>query len=107
MKVPATPAIPYPSSRALTALALAGPAVCTTQEAIAAVAGGRGALLLCDTTAEYHRRPDVTFVPVHGIAESRVGLIRHRDRDDEQVRAFTHTLAEIIGEPAPALHAVM
>ncbi|RDI51022.1 LysR family transcriptional regulator [Nocardia mexicana] len=85
----------------------AGPAVCTTQEAIAAVAGGRGALLLCDTTAEYHRRPDVSFVPVHGIAESRVGLIRHRDRDGERVQAFAHTLGEVIGAPAPALRAVM
>ncbi|WP_280266149.1 LysR family transcriptional regulator [Nocardia wallacei] len=85
----------------------AGPTVSTTQEAIAAVAGGRGGLLLCDTTAEYYRRPDVGFVPVHGIAESRVGLIWHRDRDSGRVHAFARAVADTVATPAPALRAVM
>ncbi|WP_280255258.1 LysR family transcriptional regulator [Nocardia wallacei] len=70
----------------------AGPAVSTIQEAIAAVAAGRGGLLLCDTTAAYHRRPDLTCVPVHGIADSRVALIWHRDRDSGRVHAFARAL---------------
>ncbi|MBF6170768.1 LysR family transcriptional regulator [Nocardia blacklockiae] len=85
----------------------AGPAVSTTQEAIAAVAAGRGGLLLCDTTAAYHKRPDTTCVPVHGIPDSRVALIWHRDRDSGRIHAFARTLADTANAPAPALPAVM
>lgn len=73
----------------------AGPAVKTMQEAIAAVAAGRGVLLLCRTTAEYHRRPDVSFVPVHGVPDSRLGLVWARDHESLRVLEFGRVLAEV------------
>ncbi|MBB5916429.1 DNA-binding transcriptional LysR family regulator [Nocardia transvalensis] len=85
----------------------AGPAVSTTQEAIAAVAAGHGGLLLCDTTAAYHRRPDVTSVPVRGIPDSHVTLIWHRDRDSGRVHAFARALAQTSGTPESALRPVL
>ncbi|WP_228816933.1 LysR family transcriptional regulator [Nocardia transvalensis] len=72
----------------------AGPPVRTMQEAIAAVAAGRGCLLLCCTTAEYHRRPDVTFVPVHGVPDSRLALVWARDHESMRVHDFARILAE-------------
>ena len=74
----------------------AGPTVCTIPEAIAAVAAGRAAALLCDTTAAYHRRPDITCVPVTGMVDSQVALIWHRDRDSGRIHAFARTLAETV-----------
>ncbi|MFI5783452.1 hypothetical protein [Nocardia sp. NPDC051570] len=65
----------------------------TTQEAIAAVAAGRGALLLCRTTAEYHRRPDVRFVPVRGVPDSQLGLVWARDHESARVLEFARVLA--------------
>ncbi|MCM6775328.1 LysR family transcriptional regulator [Nocardia sp. CDC159] len=82
----------------------AGPLVRTVQEAIAAVAAGRGGLLLCCTTAEYHRRPDVSFVPVHGVPDSQLGLIWARDHESLRVAEFARVLAAV---PDRALRAVM
>ncbi|MFF0494189.1 LysR family transcriptional regulator [Nocardia sp. NPDC004068] len=73
----------------------AGPRVRTTQEAIAAVAAGRGALLLCRTTADYHRRPDVAFVPVRGVPESRLGLVWARDHESHRVLDFAAVLGRV------------
>ncbi|WP_068005124.1 LysR family transcriptional regulator [Nocardia pseudobrasiliensis] len=81
-----------------------GPRVSTMQEAIAAVAAGRGGLLLCRTTAEYHRRPDVSFVPVHGVADSQLGLIWARDHESMRVQEFARILAAV---PDRMLRAVM
>lgn len=71
----------------------AGPNVTTLEEGLALVATGRGAMLLCQPTAEYHRRPSVTFVPVTGLATSRLGLIWHRSQETPRVRAFAKALA--------------
>ncbi|MEU5758627.1 LysR family transcriptional regulator [Nocardia sp. NPDC047648] len=70
-----------------------GPEVGTLEEGLAAVAAGRGAMLLCHPTAESHRRRPVTFVPVTGIAESRLGLVWHRYRETPRVRAFSRAVA--------------
>ncbi|MGK8523494.1 LysR family transcriptional regulator [Nocardia asteroides] len=74
-----------------------GPAVGTLEEGLAAVAAGRGAMLLCHPTAESHRRRPVTFVPVSGIAESRLGLVWRRDRETSRVRAFSRAVAATKG----------
>ncbi|MBF6061516.1 LysR family transcriptional regulator [Nocardia terpenica] len=81
-----------------------GPKVRTMQEAIAAVAAGRGGLLLCRTTAELQRRPDVTFVPVHGVPDSHLGLIWQRELSCARVETFARILA---ATPDPGLRAVM
>ncbi|MFE7745033.1 LysR family transcriptional regulator [Nocardia sp. NPDC057455] len=70
-----------------------GPEVGTLEEGLAAVAAGRGAMLLCHPTAESHRRRPVTFVPVIGIPESRLGLVWHRYRETPRVRAFSRAVA--------------
>ncbi|MFI9409646.1 LysR family transcriptional regulator [Nocardia gamkensis] len=74
-----------------------GPEVATLEEGLAAVAAGRGAMLLCHPTAESHRRRPVTFVPVAGIAESRLGLVWHRYRETPGVRAFSRAVAATKG----------
>lgn len=74
-----------------------GPEVGTLEEGLAAVAAGRGAMLLCHPTAESHRRRPVTFVPVTGIAESRLGLVWHRYRETPGVRAFSRAVTATKG----------
>ncbi|OPG01480.1 LysR family transcriptional regulator [Microbispora sp. GKU 823] len=71
-----------------------GPRVGTLQEALTLVAAGRGAMLLCEPTAEYHGRRALTFVPVTGLPDSTLGLVWHRDRETARVRAFARALAE-------------
>ncbi|MBF6238587.1 HTH-type transcriptional regulator gltC [Nocardia otitidiscaviarum] len=70
-----------------------GPAVGTLEEGLALVSAGRGALLLCDSTAEYHGRRPVRYVPVTGLPPSRLGLIWHRDRETARLQAFSQALA--------------
>ncbi|MEU2038293.1 LysR family transcriptional regulator [Nocardia niwae] len=70
-----------------------GPEVGTLEEGLAAVAAGRGAMLLCHPTAESHRRRPVAFVPVTGIAESRLGLVWPRHRETARVRALSRAVA--------------
>ncbi|MFI2279747.1 LysR family transcriptional regulator [Nocardia beijingensis] len=70
-----------------------GPEVGTLEEGLAAVAAGRGAMLLCHPTADSHRRRPVSFVPVTGIGESRLGLVWHRYRETPRVRAFSRAVA--------------
>ncbi|MBM7167924.1 LysR family transcriptional regulator [Streptomyces sp. G44] len=69
------------------------PAVRTLQEGLTLVAAGRGAMLLCRPTAEYHGRGDITFVPVDGVPESVLGMVWHRDGRTERVREFARVLA--------------
>ncbi|RJO74976.1 LysR family transcriptional regulator [Nocardia panacis] len=70
-----------------------GPAVSTLEEGLAQVATGRGALLLCEPTTAHRARPGVSFVPVDGLADSTLGLIWHRNRETERVRAFAAAAA--------------
>jgi DNA-binding transcriptional LysR family regulator len=70
-----------------------GPAVHTLQEGLALVAAGRGAMLLCRSTADYYGRRDVAFVPVDGLEDSFLGLVWHRERETERIRAFASALA--------------
>ncbi|MFE6526809.1 LysR family transcriptional regulator [Streptomyces sp. NPDC057794] len=73
--------------------AVPGPAVTTLQEGLTQVAAGRAGMLLCRPTAAYHRRADVVFVPVEGLAESALGLVWHRDGESAAVSAFARALA--------------
>ncbi|ARZ67923.1 hypothetical protein SMD11_2272 [Streptomyces albireticuli] len=73
-----------------------GPAVTTLQEGLTLTAANRAGMLLCGPTAEYHGRRDITFVPVTGLPESALGLIRHRDGGTERVRAFARVVAATV-----------
>ncbi|MEV0320349.1 LysR family transcriptional regulator [Streptomyces sp. NPDC050658] len=68
------------------------PEVRTLQEGLTLVAAGRGAMLLCSPTAEYHGRRDVTFVPVEGLPDSVLGMVWHRDGETERVREFARAV---------------
>ncbi|WP_237532430.1 LysR family transcriptional regulator [Streptomyces sp. SID8352] len=70
-----------------------GPAVGTLQEGLSLVAAGRGVMLLCRPTTEYHHRRDVAYVPVTGVPESALGLVWHGDRENARVRAFAEAVA--------------
>ncbi|MEV4127535.1 LysR family transcriptional regulator [Nocardia sp. NPDC049707] len=70
-----------------------GPMVATLAEGLAQVAAGRGAMLLCASTAADHRRRSVTFVPITGLAGSRLGLIWHRNNETARVRALSRAVA--------------
>ncbi|MGW6272761.1 LysR family transcriptional regulator [Streptomyces sp. NPDC055060] len=74
------------------------PRVRTLQEGLTLVAAGRGAMLLCRPTAEYHGRRDVTFVPVEGVPDSVLGMVWRRDAETGRVRAF----ARAVGAAAQA-----
>ncbi|MFD5421812.1 LysR family transcriptional regulator [Streptomyces sp. NPDC127069] len=81
----------------------AGPGVNTLQEGLSLTAANRGAMLLCRSTAEYHgRRDSLTFIPVEGLPDSELGLIRHRLRPSAQASAFAEALAEATGPSQPA-----
>ncbi|MBZ6475500.1 LysR family transcriptional regulator [Streptomyces griseocarneus] len=71
-----------------------GPMVSTLQEGLSLVAADRGAMLLCPSTAEYHRRRGVAYVPVTGLPESALGLVWNRAHENARIRAF----AEAVGE---------
>ncbi|WP_280466197.1 LysR family transcriptional regulator [Nocardia brasiliensis] len=73
----------------------AGPEVGTLWEGIETVAAGHGAMLLCHPTAVFHDRPEVAFVPVTGLAHSRLGLVWHRNRETARVRAFSRAVAAV------------
>ncbi|WP_434589533.1 LysR family transcriptional regulator [Streptomyces sp. A5-4] len=74
--------------------AVPGPSVSTLQEGLTLVAAGRGAMLLCRPTADYHGREDVVFVPVEGVPDSVLGMVWHRDGETERVRAFARALSD-------------
>ncbi|MEV5973476.1 LysR family transcriptional regulator [Streptomyces sp. NPDC051921] len=81
----------------------AGPRVNTLQEGLSLTAAGRGAMLLCRSTAEHHgRRTSLAFVPVRGLPDSELGLIRHRLRPSVRASAFAEAVAETIGAAAEA-----
>ncbi|POX43505.1 LysR family transcriptional regulator [Streptomyces sp. Ru73] len=72
----------------------AGPAIGTLQEGLTLAAAGRGAMLLCAPTAEYHARSALAYVPVTGFPASALALVWHRDHETARVRAFAEALAE-------------
>lgn len=71
----------------------AGPTVGTLAEGLAMVATGQGTMLLCNAAAQEHGRRSVTFVPVTGVAGSRLGLVWHRNRETARVTAFAHAVS--------------
>ncbi|MCP2257570.1 transcriptional regulator, LysR family [Streptoalloteichus tenebrarius] len=83
----------------------AGPTMDTLQEGLTLAAANRGALLLCQPTAEYHRRHALTFVPVTGLPDSELGLTWCRDHETARVRAFAQVLSEVAEPTADALSA--
>ncbi|MEU1907409.1 LysR substrate-binding domain-containing protein [Streptomyces hygroscopicus] len=76
-----------------------GPRVHTLQEGLAAVASGRGGMLLWAPTAEYHRRRDITFVPVEGVPDSMLGLVWRRADETARIRAFARAVEEPCSAP--------
>ncbi|TMS00782.1 LysR family transcriptional regulator [Nonomuraea basaltis] len=69
--------------------------VATTQEGLTQVALNRGGELLCAPTAAYHRRPDISFVPVTGLPPSILGLAWVRAAETAAVRAFDGAVSEV------------
>ncbi|MFD7662493.1 LysR family transcriptional regulator [Streptomyces sp. NPDC059788] len=72
-----------------------GPGVRTLQEGLTLAAAGRGAMLLCRPTADYHGRRDITFVPVTGLPDSVLGLVWHQDRETARTRAFSAAVTDV------------
>ncbi len=72
-----------------------GPGVRTLQEGLTLAAAGRGAMLLCRPTADYHGRRDITFVPVDGLPDSALGLVWHQDRETARIRAFSTAVTDV------------
>ncbi|GHE92899.1 LysR family transcriptional regulator [Streptomyces fumanus] len=83
----------------------AGPLVNTLQEGLSLAAAGRGAMLLCRSSAEYHGsgRSSLAFVPVEGLPGSLLGLVLRRASSSPQARAFAQALAETLTEPPHGL----
>lgn len=79
-----------------------GPRVRTLQEGLTAVAAGRGGMLLCAPTAEYHGRRDITFVPVEGLPDSMLGLVWRRAGETARIRALRRAVDELCGPAASA-----
>ncbi|MEU5186002.1 LysR family transcriptional regulator [Streptomyces klenkii] len=77
-----------------------GPEVTTLQEGITLTAAGRAGMLLCRATADYHARRDITFVPVTGLPDSALGLVRRRGGETARLRAFGQVLAAVAGRAA-------
>ncbi|MEU0842276.1 LysR family transcriptional regulator [Streptomyces sp. NPDC005962] len=78
-----------------------GPRVRTLQEGLTAVAAGRGGMLLCPPTAEYHGRRDITFVPVEGLPDSMLGLVWRRAGETARIRALRQAVDELCVPPLP------
>lgn len=75
----------------------AGPAVHTLQEGLSLVAANRGAMLLCRATAVHHaHRRSVVFVPVTGLPDSELGVVRHRRHPGPQARAFAQAVLDTL-----------
>ena len=60
----------------------------SAKDAVEAVAGGTGVVVLPLSVARLHHRRDVVAVPVHGVEGSQVGLAWRVDRDDELTQEF-------------------
>ncbi|MCB5909373.1 LysR family transcriptional regulator [Streptomyces pinistramenti] len=73
-----------------------GPAVGTLQEGLTLAAAGRGAMLLCRPTADYHARRDLAFLPVSGLPGSVLGLLHHGAQETARIRAFGTAVADVV-----------
>jgi DNA-binding transcriptional LysR family regulator len=60
----------------------------TAQEAIAVAASGAGVVVVPLSVARLHHRKDVVHRPVHGVAESQVGLAWREDDEDPRIETF-------------------
>ncbi|PJN41513.1 LysR family transcriptional regulator [Streptomyces sp. CB02959] len=80
----------------------AGPRVGTLQEGLTLTAAGRGGMLLCRPTADYHGRRDVVFVPVGGLPDSVLGVVHHAARETARVRAFSAAVRDVTAVTPPA-----
>ncbi|MBN6042180.1 LysR family transcriptional regulator [Amycolatopsis sp. 195334CR] len=74
-----------------------GPQVSTLQEGLALAAARRGTMLLCQPTAEHHRRAALAYLPVTGLPDSALGLVWHRDHATATIHAFAEALADTTG----------
>ncbi|AXB42334.1 LysR family transcriptional regulator [Amycolatopsis albispora] len=83
-----------------------GPLVSTLQEGLTLAAAGRGAMLLCQPTAEHHRRAALAYLPVTGLPESSLGLVWRREHETPAIRAFAEALGEIAARADRAHRAV-
>ncbi|WP_338146785.1 LysR family transcriptional regulator [Streptomyces boncukensis] len=83
----------------------AGPRVRTLQEGLAMAAARRGGMLLCRPTAEAHAQAGVTFVPVHGLPPSELGLVWAKGAETALLRAFAAAV-EDVAEEGPVTAAV-
>ncbi|MFI6454197.1 LysR family transcriptional regulator [Streptosporangium amethystogenes] len=77
--------------------------VATSQEGLTQVALNRGGMLFCTPTAAYHRRPDVSFVPVTGLPPSILGLAWVKAAETAAIRAFNeaavgHALGVLVSD---------
>lgn len=78
-----------------------GPVAGTLQEGLTLAATGRGALLLCRSTAEYHERGALSYVPVTGLPDSALALVWHRDHETARIRVFAGALSEAADADTP------
>lgn len=78
----------------------AGPSVSSLQEGLALVRADRGAMLLCDPTADYHGSHAVAFVPVTGLPDSSLALVWHRNHETARTRGFARALASTAASTA-------
>ncbi|WP_152204650.1 LysR family substrate-binding domain-containing protein, partial [Georgenia thermotolerans] len=60
----------------------------TAKQAIEVAASGAGVVILPLSVARLHHRKDVVHRPVHGVAESQVGLAWREDDEDPRLEAF-------------------
>ncbi|MEU6711805.1 LysR family transcriptional regulator [Nonomuraea sp. NPDC046802] len=67
--------------------------VATSQEGVTQVALNRGGMLFCTPTADYHKRPDVRFVPVTGLPPSILALAWVKGAETAVTRAFREAAA--------------
>ncbi|MFJ9555768.1 LysR family transcriptional regulator [Nocardiopsis sp. NPDC101807] len=68
----------------------------TLQEGLSLVAAGRGAMLLCGSTARHHGREDIVFVPVSGLPESSMGLVWPRGSTHPGVPVLAGALSDAL-----------
>lgn len=60
----------------------------TDKQAVEVAATGAGVVILPLSVARLHHRKDVVHRPVHGVAESQVGLAWRQDDEDPRLEAF-------------------
>lgn len=64
----------------------------TIQEGLSAVALGHSGMLVCEAVAAGNRRRDIVFVPVSGLPDSSLALVRHRHTASPRMLEFLDIL---------------